>query len=376
MRMTLTALVRSIAFLALGSSILAIGVSRATPRTARRLHPAPQRFYGINGSVFDPPQSGNFLLDAATGELKGGEFTRAVALDFASSAPWSDETGDTWMLGRLAHWSGESESKQFEGAGLYGVTLSSGRTSGELGVGPIVSGRACWLPGRADRVVFPAGDGKLYVQDFNLEGDGPESAPRQISWACATPGVGGVTLADPVCSGLPELGGRIFVTLSFETVVHGVHRLTPGDIWWLSLDSEGRSIVAAGPLLEHVEGARALAAPQRRLPNLSQTVDGEFVMANLERPGDGKPWRLALTPVDFEPSTGAPVARSSERQTFDDECAVTSPAFSPDGRYVYQVSRSRRAGGGLVSRHDVRRSLTKGEPDEPVMALSGLDRRR
>src|SRR5437868_13814808 len=123
MRISLSALVRLIALLGVGSTVLAVGVSRAVPKgpaPVRGVEVSP-RYYGVNGVVFTPHQEGNFLLDTETGELREFTLPKRLGFDYVTCSPWRDERGDYELVGRVTERSGTDEGKLCDGWGMARV---------------------------------------------------------------------------------------------------------------------------------------------------------------------------------------------------------------------------------------------------------------
>jgi hypothetical protein len=223
------------------------------------------------------------------------------------------------------------------------VGVASREVVNQTEVNFLVAGSPCWLAGKPARVVFPGGDGRLYLQDLG-EDDEPEHAEdpsvrRMVSWNAVAAGFDRAILNDPVRPVVPTLGGRLFVALNpglprGEEVWFG-----KSEIWWLKLNAEGTSIVDAGRLTVPERPRRDESSTEERLPNLVATPDGRIALAYLKRKRGVVPWALFVAPVTIDPKTGVPVAYASESRQVAGDCAVTLPAFSADGRWLYHLPR-------------------------------------
>ena len=348
MYFSLTALVRLCALLGLVASASAIGLSRTVPKAAAYHVGGVPRYVGVNGIDLSPPRADSFLLDCATGGLTPFNPIRGHRVEFAAASPWNEEGGGELVARVTARDPVEGEAG--DSSSLVHVPLSGGPIRREVPGAPLVEGRACWLPGSHSRVVFPGGDGVLYVQDLTADdpagADRPGSPPRPITWKTRRPGGGTISLADPVCPPIPALGGRLFVALS-----HGRERetsqLAAAQIWWLKLGPDGFSIVDAGPLTPE---SRALGdeRPEERFPSLGVAPDGRIVMTFLTREIASRSWRLNIAPIESFGADRPPIVRPSEIRSLTDGSSATPPAFSTDGQSLYLVTRNALPDGGHV----------------------------
>ena len=334
MRFSLTSLVRLIALGALSSSLVAVGFSRAVPKAAVVRTESPPRYVCVNGTTFAPAVSGTFLLDTESGVLSPLGRIDGITVDYASCSPWSDGRGLPEVVGRATSRQGVDADALCLGLGLVRMTVPGPTIRSHFAMDPVVIGRPCWLPGESSRVVFPAGDGLLYLQDLHEPREASDATgTRRVAWACPTPRQGSFLIGDPVLPVIPSLGGRLFVTFSYcdKLRVPGRGR---SEVWWLKLDPEGRSIVDAGRL------CAALSPDEEvRLPNVSVTPDGGLAVAYMTfRPGDSD-WHLWLAPIAVDPSTGVPTADVKKASDLGTGFGMSPPAFSVDGRWVFAVRR-------------------------------------
>ena len=362
MRLSLSAIVRLIALLGVGSTFLAVGVSRAVPKgpaPVRGVEASP-RFYGVNGVVFTPHQEGNFLLDTETGALREFALPSNLAFDYVTCSPWRDERGDYELVGRITERSGQDTGKLCEGWGMARVGVASREVVNRTAVNMLVAGPPCWLAGKPARVVFPGGDGHLYLQDLGDDDEPSQAADpsvrRIVSWNAVGSGVDRVILNDPVRPAVSTLGGRLFVALN--RAIRKGEELSFGtsEIWWLKLNTEGTSIVDAGRLTALDDAKHDESADEERLPNLVATPDGGIALAYLRRKPGVVAWALHVAPVTINPTTGEPVAFVSQSRQVGGDCAVTLPAFSADGRWLYHLPRILPPGQGF-GRYSVAEAL-------------------
>jgi hypothetical protein len=191
--------------------------------------------------------------------------------------------------------------------------------------------------------VFPGGDGHLYLQDLGDDDESDEadvpSARRMVAWNASGSGIDLAILNDPIRPVVPALGGRLFVAL--DPGFHKGEELSIGksEIWWITLNADRTAIEDAGRLIAPERPDRDGAANEERKPNLVSTPDGRIALAYLTREPGAAAWSLCVVPVTIDPKTGAPVASASESRPIARDSAVTVPAFSADGRWLYHVPR-------------------------------------
>jgi hypothetical protein len=361
----LNSLVRLVAITALAAFLVAFGLARAFPKPETYRFPAPPRYAGVNRAVLDVTQNGSFLLDTETGVLSPFKTPAGLEVQFLSFSPWRDDRGEFELVGRVMNRSGTDLDKQFEGAGLVRFKLGDESWLREVPAEKAVTGRLCWLPGSASRVLFAAGDGRLYVQE--LSDDDGDTPARPVVWNPPVPGEGDMTLCDPVCPPVPALGGRLIVSLSHGLTDRGKFRMSPSRLWWLKLDEEGRAVTAAGPLSASVEDPGSVEV--ERLPELIATPDGSVALACLVRSGENGNWRLRLATITFDPVDGTPVVLPDSVRELAEGCGFTNPAFSADGRRLYQASPAKRF-DEIVRCFSVVDALGECDPRGPVKPVA------
>ena len=386
MRFSLASLIRLIAFAALGSSALAIGISRALPRPTGAWVPAQPRYMGVNGVSFLPPGKHDYLIDTETGKIRKADFGSGVSVDFASSSPWRQAGGRIEVVGRLINCSGSAKDRLYEGSGLGVMDLESGELLEELKHEnePVISGRPCWFPGNRNRLIYPAGDGQLYVHNLNRQ-EGPEGlqprssysstrsrSGRPLTWKCEPPSEEPFILSDPIFPPDPAFHGQLFVSLMRIRKSGQKHLYQSTELWALQIDEESSTIIAANRL---TESAASHSLIDERLPNLIVSPEGQPLVAYLSRARGEQAWRLTLGLVRFDPNSRlASTERSSECEVAFDH-AVTVPCFSADGRSIFAVARC-KAPADSVTRIDLKAAIATltTPPDHILSAQSDRGR--
>ena len=350
MRFSLFSLVRLIGFMALCSSALAIGVSRVNPHFNGERTPAPSRYIGLNGVFFYPPQTRDMLLDTETGKTLKAKLGTTFSVDFACSAPWRQKGGSVPVVGRMISSSGMARERLCEGSGLGVFDFETGELLTELNIeqGPVISGRPCWIPGITDRIIYPAGDGNLYVRDLyqdNGQGcDGPfannrtnpSRSAQPLVWQCERPAEGAFILGDPIIPINPEFGGRMIVTLTPTRSPGKKLGYHPSELWTLKFERETLAILEATRLTEP-EAENEMV--DERLANLTVSSEGQPVIAFLKRTKGEQPWGLKFATVSIDANTGRLSTKRADEIGLSKDHAVTLPCFSPDGRWIFAISR-------------------------------------
>ncbi|MGE3821587.1 MAG: hypothetical protein AB7I30_19425, partial [Isosphaeraceae bacterium] len=94
MRISLTSLVRLLGLVALAVSALAVAIGKAVPDVPVFRTPTAPRYFGVNGSVFQPPAPRSYLLDGETGVLREAPTTGPHdRIEYLTCSPWTIEPG-------------------------------------------------------------------------------------------------------------------------------------------------------------------------------------------------------------------------------------------------------------------------------------------
>jgi hypothetical protein len=197
----------------------------------------------------------------------------------------------------------------------------------------------CWEPGTSARVVYAGGDGALYWHDF--EGSDPSesrfrsgnSRPKPVAWERPQPGLGPVRLADPAWPPESALGRRLLVSLQILEREGGLRRYSSWRLWWLRLDRDRMTIVAAGPLLLPDPTIPGSGSWGDHFPTLLSGPGGGPALAYLTyRPGVHL-GELRIAPLRIDPVTGEPRAAGGG-PVLASACVRTALAPSADGRRI------------------------------------------
>src|SRR4051794_5941626 len=106
MSLSLSSLLRTLAWAAIGIVVIAIGLGHCRPKEVRFRREAAPRYQSINGRYFPGIESKERLLDRETGALLQVEFPDGDLLDHTVCSPWRDERGQYHMVSRWLSRSG------------------------------------------------------------------------------------------------------------------------------------------------------------------------------------------------------------------------------------------------------------------------------
>jgi hypothetical protein len=317
--------------------------------------PAFPRYHALNRFLLYGDSHAPRILDSETGAISVSNVPGVDGFAAAAVSPWRDAGGQHHLAGC---WTGATEVGCGRIPGAMGVarwTFPEGRVLDRIAIDLVPFAPPCWFPDRSDRIVFAAGDGRLYLLAFpdagHAEGAWTAARPRPIRWAIAPPEGDAPFIRDPCWPSGPALGGRLVVAINFRTR-KGVSGPPLGSqLWWLQLSPDATAIVAAGRLIVPEEDEHA-PADAECWPVVATTRDGVPMLAYLVANGGRFPFELRTAPITLEggPAVGVPRVRAGAIRRLADVGVLTAPAFSPDARWVYAAVRDGRSGEVRVSR--------------------------
>lgn len=340
MRIPLAGLFRVTVFLALVSGTVAVALARLEPTAAHFRLAVPPAYGVINGFLIHDWPDRPGLLDAETGVVRRFDPPAGDRFEYGACSPWRDDEGEFQVVGRwMKHGgNGVASDRLFEAFGLARYSLPSGRVLNRMAVDAVPATQPCWFPDMSARVLYAAGDGRLYRVDFDGSDRDPlggDPAPQEVVWKCTPPGAR-VAVHDPVWPTDPRFGGRLVVSLQYARDESGFD-MVPGRLWWLALSSDGGAIVAAGRLDGAAAEAPRADRVEQRYPNVARTPDGGLELAYLECVPREPSWRLRLAPVEIDGRSKRPVVRADAARTLSGDHVAALPPFSADGRYVFGI---------------------------------------
>jgi hypothetical protein len=382
MRLSLTSMLSTLVWAAAGISVVAVGLGRSAPRTPPSRSAAVPRYHGYNGRFFSSTEAHPRFLDRDTGQFIHVDLPAKDSLEYASCSPWRDERGQYHVVSRWMNRAGEGSDLVLLEFGLAHYTLPEGRMIERVALDLMPVGEPCWFPGQSPRVLFAAGDGRLYRYSLEeSDGGSPGGAqepeqPRCLNWRTIPPGLGMLYIKDLIWPTDPKLGGRLIASLSYQMHVEGKVRFLGSQLWWLALSDDGLAIEQAGRLTvpEHDDIEHALAE-EERLPSITTTPEGGLALAYLTRTREQAQWELRLAPIESNPATGAPTVRCRNSRDVSRECIPAPPTFSTDGRWVYgMLGNENNPGlvGTIAARFPVADALATLDPGRPGRRASFL----
>jgi hypothetical protein len=353
--MTLMTLVRSIGALAVGWTLLAIGIGASGlrlrgPEAAEDVVREAPTVDAISTSW--PKGEGLELIDHTNGRRAPIRLPHDYRWSLVGISPWHPPGGGLEAVGRWV----SPDDADFCGWGVF--RLSDGALLRRVATDVLPTGRACWAPGDSRTILFPAGDGRLYRCRLDPRDEPPIARRRTtyasgrtepsepLVWATPPPGPGAVFLDDPVWPDVRRLSKWVFVALRQQRHQPGGVTYGPSQLWWLELSDDTATIVAAGRLTSATAGDNtASCGVDERFPNVAVGPEGQTRLVYIERRDHDQPWRLRSAPLELDARTGRPaVASDAVLPPYGpDEGLQAAPlVLSPDGAVVYALLRSGR----------------------------------
>lgn len=357
MSFSFSSLVRLIVFLALGSTTLAVALSKLDPPTPVWRTRVATRYSNLNEYFMNFTERTPRWLDAESGQILSTPLDDADVLEAASSAPWVDDQGEYQVAGRWSSRTRKGPMSISTDFGLARYSFPSGRLLDHVSTEIVPVCPPCWFPGTRARILFAGGDGELYHYAFEseLHAKGLETEvnrddrPTLVEWACPKPGLGKVFLSDLSWPEDPRLSGYVVVSLREQSPDTEAFRTFSGaTLWWLKLNNAGTEIVEAGRLnVSDVPGHREFPIDQRS-PTVGTLADGKPVVAYLVENEDRKSWDLRLAPIEFEGDHHLPKALESKSVRLACNCQPAHPSFTKDGRWINAVAETTVPNGRIL----------------------------
>ena len=335
-------MIRLMAVLAVGATLLAISVSRLAPPQAPRRFPRPVTSYNINDFYFQAKNRQSRWIDSETGTLSVMPFPSDDIVEATSTSPWVDESGHRQAVGRWSNRTWRGPGTICHEFGLARFSMPDGRMLNQVPADIVPVGPPCWLPGTQARIVFTAGDGRLYRFAFEAEtpdllGDSSESAdarPSVLTWRCPRPGQGDVFISDLAWPEDPRLGGRLIASMRLNESGDGepMH-LTRTQLYWLKLNHSATEIIEVGPLLDHDVSRSAASRLDERSPTVASLADGTLGLAYTRQSADESHWSVYLAPLSATADHVVPARESRSRVVI----ARSQPgplSFSSNGKWL------------------------------------------
>ena len=331
MSLSLSTLVRLGVLVTLLANAVAIAISQTGVRHVAKRVECETPYTTLNGYFLPSRETTPRVIDAATGAISPIPITDKHHLDHASFSPWRDEEGRYQVVGR---WSSANEQLDAEpGRGIARYSFPDGQLLEKIETDMIVAGPPCWFPGISTRVIFPAGDGKLYVTNFREDenASGPSSQPELVRWD-----VEGFARAedfavnDLIWPRDPRFGGRMLATIALVDSSSRTTLLRPS-MYWLELDELGTTVVAATPVATSDD---LLEQSMIRCPTVVQADDGKLSLVILARSKQSSAWQAWLASLEFESPQSLAMWDSAKATLLIHGCVPSTPAISRDHQWL------------------------------------------
>ena len=346
MSFSFSSLIRLLVVMALGSTMLAVGLSKLDPpKPGWRTRREP-RYFNINDYYLNVTDRSTRWLDAETGQVRAYAVEDGDILEAASCSPWVDEKGLRQVAGRWSSRTNDGAMSVSTDFGLARYSFPGGQLLDHVSTEIVPVGPPCWFPGTRASILFAAGDGELYHYSFEQNPPTQESdpaarrdlEPKPLKWRCPKPGVGKVYLSDITWPEDPRMGGCVVVSLRDQTEeTKAAHTFTPTRLWWLKLNLAGTEIVEAGQLVVPDTAGSSTNPCDERSPTVGTLADGSLAVAYMYQQDKSRGWELRLAPIELEGDRHVPKALESRSRRLASNCLPSHPSFSADGSWLNTI---------------------------------------
>ncbi len=334
MRFSLFSLGRVVLAAMLVCSAAAIGLARLAPAPKGWRMPCSPRYTSVNAFFLDQCRRGSIWVDRDGGPGLDLPFRDGELLEYASLSPWRDDQGDAQVVGRWS-WGFRVDSPETS-YGLARLSFPDGKVLDHIETDVVPVSAPCWYPGGGARVLFAAGDGKLYQYDFGTaerEGHSEErgrEGPRALAWNCPAMDEDSVYLSEPNWSSDPRFAHLLFVGLRRAGTSQDHPASKAVEAWWLRLSDDGDSIEEAGRLIDSPTDGEDT---NERCPTLALAPGGRPVLAYYRR-SRRRLSELHVVPIELDPDRGIPRTVAGPGTKVADDCLTTPPIVSRDGQWI------------------------------------------
>ena len=344
MTYSIPSMVRLMVLMAVGSTVLAIAVSRLDPPQPMRRFLRPVADFNINDVYLDDASRKSRWLNAETGALAVVDINSDDVLEAASCSPWVDDSGHRQVVGRWSNRTWQGPDTVCHEFGLTRYSFPDGKMLNQVPTDIVPSSPPCWFPGVQAKVLFVAGDGRLYR--FAFESDSPsdparagvkpfDAQPEPLTWDCPRPGGGEVFITAITWPEDPRMGGRLVATVQIQEHPVGARtQLSQQQIYWLKLNHAGTRIIDAGPMIKRDVDPIVSNKVDDRSPTVLRLPDGTLGLAYASKAVGGTGWSVRLGTLELDADhRPIPIAWSRTR-IIATECLSGPLAFSADGRWL------------------------------------------
>ncbi|QEH38312.1 hypothetical protein OJF2_69130 [Aquisphaera giovannonii] len=306
-------------------------------------------------SVFDPRWGSSasqeeriFLVDRESGDVRPMALPGGERWEYVGISPWSVGGDEFEAVGRYYR-----VDSRGGGCGLGRIRLPEGEVMERFDLDVLPTSRPCWVPGRPGRILFTAGDGRLYRYDLAVGHRAPEggrSTPRPLEWRCPPPPKVPCFLTDPALCTDPRFRDLAVVTLISQARGPGREIVQSTSLWWLRLDDDATAVEACGPIVEEPALDGGGARPLRRFPTLAAGRDGAPELVYLVKDERSPAMQMVLLPLEVDDRAGGLRMRpGAGPTTVSRGCAAVPPVVGAGGRTAYGFAPD----GGLPIRRPI-----------------------
>jgi hypothetical protein len=348
MSFSFSSLVRLIVLLAMGTTMIAVGVARLDPPKPTWRAKRPVSHVNVNEYYLGVRDRTPRWLDVDTGRLSAYPLEGDDVLEVANCSPWVDQEGRRQVVGRWSSRTPDGPMSVSSDFGLARYVFPGGQLLDQISTEIVPVSPPCWFPGTRARILFASGDGMLYHFAFEPEPwlkaqgvsePGHDSRPRPLTWRCPKPGKGEVYMSDLTWPDDPRMEGRVVVALrEQENEPSGTRSFSRSRLWWLKLNHAGTDIIDSGRLVApELKGDDSDDLDQRS-PTVGTLHDGRTVLAYFQQSVGKTGWDLRMASIRFEGEGHAPTALHKDSRLLSGRCQPTHTSFSTDGRWLNAIT--------------------------------------
>ena len=358
MTFSLQSLIRMTMLLVVGSTILAVSISRLDPPQQVRRYARPSTSVSVSDFLLAGSDREQRWINPETGEFKVIPVQVDGILEAASCSPWVDDSGKRQIVGRWSSRQNQGPKAISTAFGLGRYSFPDGELIDQINCETVPVHAPCWYPGTQARILFSGGDGELHQFAFESLGTSEtesaigqpvESEPTTLTWSCPKPGSGKVFIGETTWPTDPRLGGRLIVSMRIQERTGSGHlEFSRSELWWMKLDVAGTRIIDVGPLINHDVSRDEIIDFEERWPVISGLPDGSLALAYAHQADQRQGLSFHLGKVRISERGELVPVRESEMRQLSALSQPTSPSFSADGRWISILIEKKEGAGSVV----------------------------